>query len=165
MSDGMTDMQRAVDENRAFVSYLNLILRWLKKPTDKDLKKLATQGLSTSRTLFGFDDEDEDAHILANIQSRMSLLRDGDKQVWARFLTGISRDANDLFMDFKKLSPFSDEVFVVVDYGLEFVTLRGEIEPFLEDLIKGKGWKTYDCNTYVALIPWSTTPIEVIKID
>lgn len=72
-----------------------------------------------------------------------------------------------IYRRLKAISPFRDSFFIKVDYGCGFVTFRGELEEFFTKFIKEKkGWKTYDCDKYLVVLPVpKTKEIEVIWLS
>lgn len=150
MSDALTDIANDERRGRLFDKYLDAVCRFVDYPTDENLKNAAEAAVSLdsfrSRGYWSGH-----TSVSASITDALKKLKDGDRGIWARLLSQAwDRVA---FRQLKKLSPYRDNVVMFVDYGCGFATIRGELEQLAGQLIKNKGFKTYDCDKYFVALP------------
>ena len=159
MSDAFTDMARENRRAELNDSYFRAVLNWLRNSDTTNFEDV----ISASSLITPLKPED----FRPILQAEMQKLHEGDKETWAKFLYRVSvlDDQKKFFVAFKKLSPFSDQLFVRVDYGLGFVTLGGEIEQAINHLVSQKGWKTHDCDKYAVSLPNPISKSEVFWTD
>lgn len=160
MSDGMSDAYKDAGEYEWFVQYLKEVLRWFQDQTDSRHERVFSEKkLVTVRRIFG-------PEVTAEELTTIPLgLLENNKGLWTKLLMAVPSSEKELFKSFKKLSPFSDKIFIVVNYGRGFVNFEGETEIYFKSLIKDKEWRTYDCDKYAVLLPMTETPPEVIWVN
>lgn len=87
-----------------------------------------------------------------NLEKKLARLRNQDKEEWAKLLGG--HIGSPYFSELKKLSPFAGKILIYVDYGMGFVEIFGDMENWVNALIRGKkNWKTHDCDDYLVALP------------
>lgn len=162
MSDALTDLATDERRQRRHLSFLDALCVFLRDPTESNKDEAISKAQLTDQVPTGFFGGR--TSLSSNISVTLDSLRDGDKQVWAKLLFSLAEHS---FQKMKVHSPFANQLLVVVDYGVGFVTLRGDVQAFLAKLIgTGKGWKTYDCDKYLVALP-SPDPekAEVFWVD
>ena len=154
MSDALSDIARDQRRGQRYMSYLDTIRVFLAKPTKKNRQAVSKVALNTDQVQRGYFSDR--TSLAEQVDVLLSGLKSGDKRIWAKFLFSL-RD-NWEFQKFKKLSPFTGQLLISVDYGCGFVNFHGDLEHFIADIIaKGKGWKTYDADDYVVVLPMPNT--------
>lgn len=153
MSDALSDIAADERRGRNFASYLSCVKEYLLNPTKENFKK-AVEGArntdSVSRGYWGGR-----TYLSKDIKNHLKKLQKGDKEEWAKFLSRLRGSSWDYrLQEFKKLSPFKDKFVLFVDYGRGFVTIKGELESLVSQIVRqGKNWKTYDADDYFIAIP------------
>ena len=153
MSDALTDLARDARRSRYHYRYLELLTNYLeKKPDDQELlEKIFEAAENTDSVVGGY--WSGRTNLSAEIKEGIRLLREGDKNEWARLLS-VAVAYPWIYQRLKAVSPFPEALLVCVNYGQNFVVIKGELEDFFHRLIRGrKGWRTYDGDRYVVFLP------------
>ena len=95
-------------------------------------------------------------------------LKKKDQRTWARLLTNLA-DFPDMQERLREISPFAESVILYVDYGCGFSNMDslGEFGKNIHELIKNRGYKTYDCDDYAISIPLKKLEqlLEISKVE
>ena len=156
MSDALTDIARDEKRGRLHDAYLESIRQYLLKPNEKNKQKVIKEAQEVDGVRGGYFGGP--THIAMGVEARLANLKDGDKDTWGRFLSGVTGENRKAL---KELSPFAGKLLIFVDYGRGFVTLSGEIESYVASLIHRKGLKTYDCDDYLIALDVPQAGAEV----
>ena len=158
MSDGITDSYRDQRRAECFANFLLRLVVFLEDGSSSVeklelLKQAASQTDDVPRGLMsGQTSLSEGLNtLIANLQKK-------DERTWGNLLMTAHGDLPDIsFYRLKKLSPFKDKILLQVDYGCGFVTLRGDFQNFIDNLIRfDKNLKVYDADTYLITLPKET---------
>lgn len=149
MSDALTDISRDQERGRRYDTFLKALKAYLKEPTPDNRGEVVRLAQETDEVVGGYFGGR--TRLAEDIEKKLDLLSGGDRAAWAKFLFSL-HDTRD-FKDLKKLSPFAGKLLVVADYGIGFVTFRGDVENFVDSIIQGdKGWRIYDADKYVVVM-------------
>lgn len=166
MSDALSDIAADQRRGRNYYSFLNLLTDYLE--SEKKDKELLGQIIETAKCTdaVGRGYWGGSTRLSVSLEERIKSLKKGDKTEWARLLAQTSGEFA-VHERLKAISPFAKSLLVSVDYGHGFVTLKGELEEFFAKLIKNqKGWKTYDSDKYVVILPMpDTKESEIIWLN
>lgn len=170
MSDALTDISR--DEQRAknFSKYLSALKSYLTDSSRKNFTKVIEAAKSTDAVRSGY--WGGQTSISVNIKERLKKLRNGNNTEWARTLSWLMscliKDDWRHFWELKKLSPFSDKLLFMVDYGRGFMDVHAEPNaPFklsnwvVNWIIASKNMKIYDADDYLVALDKKINPYEL----
>lgn len=150
MSDGMTDVARDMRRGKALEGYFEAIAEYLKDQTETALQNVVAAAQDADAVPRGYFSGS--TNVQAKLQERMQALVQGDASAWAKLLWQCY-NSYPHYQNLKALSPYKDKLFVLVDYGMGFATLKGDVQGIFDTLIRKRGWKTYDCDTYAVMMP------------
>lgn len=155
MSDGITDSYRDQRRTEYYEAFLKLLAVYLEQQTDENLRKLKSaagsvddvpRGLITGQTDLVKCLDDMLAELLATNKRRWALL----------LLTAINMYPQATYLRLKAMSPFAGKILIQVDYGMNFVTIRGELQYFLDRIIqRERNMKIYEGDDYLVTFPES----------
>ena len=153
MSDGITDSYR--DQRRAdrYGDFLKAVARFIENQTPDNLKLLTGAAEAVDDVPRGL--MSGTTNLAKGLQSLIDGLVGNDPKVWGNLLLTAAEDPRDkTYKKLKALSPFAGKILIQVDYGIGFVTLRGEIQSVLDQIIcNGSNLKVYDADDYLVAIP------------
>lgn len=153
MSDGSSDIAHDAERGRLYDRYLYMVSKYLKQLTETTFQE-AVDAAKDCDALKGFGYFSGETSVSMGIENMLNKLREGDKAVWTEILAQ-AMENSPVFRELKELSPFKDKLFLYVDYrGRNFVSISGEMEKFVAEIIKKKkNWKTYDSDKYAVIMP------------
>ena len=150
MSDAMTDIARDGRRGECFSEYLRAMVDFIKEPNATNEKAVLDAAECTDGVRGGYFSSS--TRISSGLANELKQLQAGDRDAWARLLSSVARDPHDFKLR-KEVSPFAQEVFIIVDYGRGFVSLHGDLQQILDSIISANNMRTYDCDTYAVTLP------------
>ena len=155
MSDGITDSYRDQRRGECYDEFLESLAGYLENKTQENLRVLrmaaesvdgVPRGLMTGQT-----------NLAQGLDQVIGRLAENDQRTWGELLLiAVDRYHKDTYKRLKKLSPFTGKILIGVDYGCGFVTLKGETQQALDQIIGGRdNLKTYDTDKYLVVLPES----------
>ena len=173
MSDGITDMYRAMDDYGRDNQFLICLADYLtinNKSKRRPKEFIEAVRLSELGRAWLFEWKSEHKRNFAKgegyvkkLRQRIKLLEDYDRTEWRKLLSHASKSCGYHYNYIKKVSPYKDKVLVFCDYVCGGFSLRGDMEKFVSKLIRSKGdGKMDDC--MLALNPIDLKKCELEKI-
>lgn len=153
MSDGITDSYRDQSRAEEYEKFLGRLADYLENPNEEKLAVLKLAGEQTDRIPRGLMSGQTD--ISSRMENLLAKLFENDERVWGKLLLNAHGDFPEKsFYRLKKLSPFRDQILLEVDYGIGFVTLRGDFQELIDKTINtAHNMKIYDGDKYLVVIP------------
>lgn len=130
------------------LKFFDALLDYLKEPTEDKIPQL-------SRLLCQSEENQKaywrgEGYLKDRIGAKLAALVNQDRDAWAKFLFGLGDD----LPEFKALSPFKDQMIILVDYGCGFVQFFGpDLTSLIDRIIESKNMLTYDADDYLVLLP------------
>jgi hypothetical protein len=90
----------------------------------------------------------------ADVDNKLKLLLYKDEKEWASLLGCLGEDNSaNVREELKRLSPFADNLVLHIKYGCGFVTIGGELQKHIEEVLQRRGLGVYDGQNYVVALP------------
>jgi hypothetical protein len=149
MSDALTDIARDERREACFDEFVVVVYEYLLHQTASNLKKVLATADNLDSVPGGYFGSR--TNWLQNIERRLELLVNKDRQGWAKWLLSITNHS--LYGKFKEMSPYKGKLLINVDYGCGFVNLSGDLQAFLDKTIAlDKNMRIYDADKYLVVI-------------
>lgn len=161
MSDALTDISRDIERIMLMEKAMEVLMEYLSNPTEHLKYKLLDLLKQVDSVEGGFWTVRNDFSTF--IAENLTKLVKGDKDTWLTFL--IRANGFKKYDKLKKLSPFKDKVVMLVDYGYSSVRFEGELTMKMEEILKKRGYSTYNGEKYVMILPEDAfDKAEIIQI-
>lgn len=164
MSDALTDLAR--DERRlaARDSFEEGLITYLTEPNETNWSEVIDRAKWTDGIPGGY--WNSQTRLSEGIEELLEKLSSADRTAWAQLLKGLMERRSTNYKRMKVLSPFKDQLLVIVDYGMGFVNLKGDLDSLFLRIIDGQNLRTYDCDTYLVALPQpEENEAEVIWVE
>lgn len=149
MSDAMTDISRDRQRYSTFVDLTENLAEYLKDPNETNFNSVIKTCKEMDEIPSGYFGGT--TSYATYIEKQLTLLKDKDRQAWIQIL---HKTYNTPYHQrLKNLSPFKDQIMIIINYGRGFANIEGEIQSVFDKIIYDEKYKAYDCDKYAVFIP------------